>query len=262
MLKLWDQAVINKNEAGNHTNKHIAGKNFLVAEWEKEIKNCNDYLLRSLNKNAGVSQIFGFRAPNNIYNQNTFIAEKNLGIWYDCSIEEGFQEDQDGTNFYWPYTLDNGSPGNEVMYLTGQAPLIGSFPGLWELPVYCLILPPYDPTGSYPTSEDLRDKMINYAGEQEQPVGVEKITGVDWSLWGDFGMTKQDFVSTLKYNLDLRLEGNRAPINMVLHSQFYTNDETQQALQEFVEYALSKQEVRIVSNKQLLDWVRDPVPLN
>ena len=37
---------------------------------------------------------------------------KAAGFWYDCSIQEGTDLDQDGTNFFWPYTLDQGSPGH------------------------------------------------------------------------------------------------------------------------------------------------------
>ncbi len=98
-----------------------------------------------------------------------------------------------------------------------------------------------------------------------------KITGFDWNLWIVFGMTKAEFLATLKYTLDLRLKGNRCPMAFGTHSDIYSSkfqdlpnsvvEERQEALIEFIDYALSKPEVRIVSAKELLDWLRDPSPL-
>jgi hypothetical protein len=40
-----------------------------------------------------------------------------------------------------------------------------------------------------------------------------------------------------------------------------TAEQRQKAVEDFIDYALSKPQVRFVSNKQILDWVRNPVPL-
>ena len=40
-----------------------------------------------------------------------------------------------------------------------------------------------------------------------------------------------------------------------------TAEERQEAIEEFLDYALSKEAVRVVSMKQVLDWVRNPSPL-
>ena len=82
-------------------------------------------------------------------------------------------------------------------------------------------------------------------------------------------MNTTEFAATLKYTLDLRLQGNRAPLLFGMHSDYYSSKyeaplipswrERQQAVEEFIDYALSRPEVRIVSNRQLLDWLRNPV---
>ena len=65
----------------------------------------------SLGPGVTEEDIFGFRTPFLKYNNATFEALQAEGFVYDCSIEEGYQPDHDGTNYYWPYTLDEGSPG-------------------------------------------------------------------------------------------------------------------------------------------------------
>ena len=77
--------------------------------------------------------------------------------------------------------------------------------------------------------------------------------------------------ATLKYTLDLRLRGNRAPFAFGAHSDIYSSKytaaegasvaERQQAMEELIRSALSKSEVRVVTVKQILDWIRNPVPI-
>ncbi len=50
-----------------------------------------------------------------------------------------------------------------------------------------------------------------------------KITGNDWNLWFEFGMDKAEFLATLKYTLDLRLQGNRCPLTVGVHSAIYAD---------------------------------------
>jgi len=98
-----------------------------------------------------------------------------------------------------------------------------------------------------------------------------KITGFDYNLWVEFRMTKAEFLATMKYTLDLRLAGNRAPFMFGAHPDTYSSkytavpnaslEERQQAIEEFLDYALSKPEVRFVPNQEILSWVRNPVPL-
>jgi hypothetical protein len=75
----------------------------------------------------------------------------------------------------------------------------------------------------------------------------------------------------MKYTLDLRLRGNRAPLAFGAHSDIYSSKytaaegatftERQQAMEELLRYALSRPEVRVVPSRLILDWIRNPVPL-
>jgi hypothetical protein len=81
-------------------------------------------------------------------------------------------------------------------------------------------------------------------------------------------MTKAEVVAMLKYNLDMRIAGNRAPMLFGAHTDYYntkytapenaTTTERQEALEEFIQYALSKKEVRVKPYKEILDWVKNP----
>ena len=89
--------------------------------------------------------IVGFRTPYLSYNEHVYYALEKLNFKYDATIEEGWQADQDGSNFFWPYTLDEGSPGDEYVakvFYEKNEPFVKKHPGLWVLPEYVLIIPP------------------------------------------------------------------------------------------------------------------------
>ncbi len=99
-----------------------------------------------------------------------------------------------------------------------------------------------------------------------------EITGMDWNLWNEYAMTPAEFLATLKYTLDLHLEGNRSPMTVGFHSELYTirrDGKTdadlirarRAAVEAFLAYALSKPEVRLVDHRELLEWLADPVLL-
>ena len=144
--------------------------------------------------------------------------------------------------------MDNG-----LLYATEQAGVAdtGKQPGLWELPQNYLRWP------------ETRTGNIGYCDK-------------DW-FWafrkGDPQTRGAKTASVLKYNLDLRLAGNRAPFHLCLHSQEWADPSwvknaptenmlaKQAALQEFLTYALSKPEVRVVRQIDVIRWMREPVPL-
>ena len=280
--RAWRKALLNGNEIGVHTHQHKHGIQSSVQEWESEIQTCIDWLTKPFDsqestdepdntKGIGMnpSEIYGFRTPYLEYNDNAFQAIFSKGFLYDSSIEEGFQDDQDGTNFLWPYTLDMGSSGDKISAEENQRKPVSAYPGLWEIPGYAVIVPPDNLCVKYGAKPGLRSKMKKAQDYFDEESG--KITGFDWNLWIMFGMTKAEFLATLKYTLDLRLKGNRCPLVFGTHSDIYSSkfqsvpnaavEERQEALIEFIDYALSKPEVRIVSAKELLDWLRNPSPL-
>ncbi|MFB0565378.1 MAG: hypothetical protein ACETWK_06840 [Candidatus Aminicenantaceae bacterium] len=277
--RAWREAHHQGNEIGVHTHLHQHGSRLSVLEWKSEIQTCIDWLTKPFDPGESVSEpdstkgigmvsseIYGFRTPYLEYNDNAIKAVYNKGFLYDCSIEEGFQADQDGTNFLWPYQLDEGSQGDRMIALKNLKKPVSNYPGLWEIPVYAVIVPPDSECAKYGIEPGLRKKMKKAQDYFNEDDG--KITGIDWNLWIEFGMSRAEFVATLKYTLDLRLKGNRCPFTFGTHSDIYASKfqhipdlqvkERQLALEEFIDNALSIPEVRIVSAKELIDWLRDP----
>jgi hypothetical protein len=252
-----------------------------MSRWLQEMNDCNSYITSQLGIPA--EEILGFRTPFLKYANDTLEAVRQVGFRYDTSIEEGYEWDdatsasQDGTNFFWPYTLDNRSPGHTTQVEWGEGLVeIQPHPGLWELPVYAVVVPPDDKCEQYGVEPGLRTRL-----KQRQTwfdVNGGLITGFDYNLWastsvGGFAMTKAELLATLKYTLDQRLAGNRAPFLFGAHTDYYvaswnqnaagTPSETDRraAIEEFLDYAKSKEEVEITTYKRVLEYVRNPTVL-
>jgi peptidoglycan/xylan/chitin deacetylase (PgdA/CDA1 family) len=260
--RAWRRILEEGHEVGNHSVSHPDGSAFDESRWREELAGCN----RELSE-LGLGVPSGFRTPYLRYNDATLGAVSELGFDYDCSLEEGFQPDQDGTNFLWPYQLDAGSPGHEVEVARGDKAPLTPRPGLWEMPAYAVIVPPDEACARHGIAPGLRARCA-----ERQPyfdVRDGKITGFDYNLWVLFGMSRAEFVATLCHTLDLRLQGNRAPLLFGGHTDYYSSkyadepmpgaslDERQAAVAEFLDYALSKPEVRAVSTREVLSWIRN-----
>lgn len=243
------------HEIGDHTRTHATSAATAGNVWRSEIADCKKELA-ALDIPPG--KIIGFRAPFLLYNNSTFDVLKELGFIYDCSIESGFDDQSDGTNFTWPYKLDNGTRDNLTIH---------KHPGLWEMPCYVVIVPPA-------LRAQIKKKMADFDDK------TGKITGLDWNLVagyseGGAGLAKDEYLRTLKHTLDLRLKGNRAPLLFGAHTPFYTAkamgvninpphityQEMREVIEEFIAYALTKPDVRIVPFNKILAWSQNPVPL-
>ena len=231
----------------------IDATDYSVADWRnKEIDSCHTLLTSEYDKNAAdkgcgvkANDIWGWRTPRLECTNNTLKALIEVGFVYDCSLQEG--RNARGGDFVWPYTLDNGSPGNSQ---------IGSHEGLWELPCYAFIVPP----------------NLHSITDYKRVIGLDYYCFAK-SDWGGAQMSGPQFFSVLKYNLDLRLQGNRCPFLIGLHSDIYSsaiNDQypsstlegRQKALEDFINYALGKDEVRFVRACDVIKWMRNPVILS
>jgi len=225
-------------------------------------------------KGIGVDKkrIYGFRTPFLAYTYETFAALKKEGFLYDCSIEDGWQKNQNGKNYCWPYTLDNGSPGDkEIWDLPGvnRPRPIGKYKGLWELPLHPVIAPPDDKCAEYGIPPGLRKKIHEKVLWFGKAGG--KITGLDYNLFCEFNLEKEQVLAILKYTFDLQYNGNRAPFALGAHSDLYsskyplplatTYKDRQWVLKEFIKYVLTKPDVRIVPAYKIINWCKNPVPL-
>ncbi|MCP4324516.1 MAG: polysaccharide deacetylase family protein [Psychromonas sp.] len=280
----WFNAKEAGHEVGNHTTTHTkwAGSWMDVANWTAEIDGCNQAMAKPFNPDQNMevpsnddgigASATGFRAPHLDYNAATFKTLSALNFRYDASIMEGYQWDQNGSNNFWPYTLDNGSPGAELSASWGTKPAIGNHAGLWEVPIYAFIVPTEAELEKYGINYSLRQKMAEKVSWFD--VGAGKVESVDYALFFQYGLSADEVLAILKHNLDLRLNGNHAPMTFLAHSEQYSDQvehwassetsnsaERRAMLEEFLDYALSKPEVRIVSHSELLDWMEEPVAL-
>ncbi|ERP39240.1 T9SS type A sorting domain-containing protein [Chitinivibrio alkaliphilus] len=290
------------HEIANHTHSHLTGGDgpyLSVDAWEEEIYKCSEMFSRpapaiedsaltaddpSLGAGVPIEEIVGFRAPYLFYGNNLFTALKNLNFIYDSSIEEGMDPAQDGTNFYWPYTMDHESPGHRYMSeVSGTKEpeyAVPEHPGIWQLPVYALVTPPDDECENYGLAPGFRDRLKEHVTTLGKPGAFDvdngKISGLDYNMFYfiEFNLTKEEVLATLKYSLDQRMRGNRAPMVIGFHSQYYTpvwngnagnipDDADRRAIvEEFVQYALETYEdVRFVPMRDLQQWLETPVAL-
>jgi len=105
--------------------------------------------------------------------------------------------------------------------------------------------------------------FIQTNGGWEWPKEARKISGLDWNVMAMAGRQGPEFLAILKHTLDLRLAGNRAPLMIGAHTAMFPQDlpDRREAIEAFVAYALEHPEVRIVTPMQLIEWLREPMPL-
>jgi hypothetical protein len=281
--RAWRALHDDGHELGNHTVRHADGLAYDARSWMEEVGGANQFLALPFNPNEvshspdagsgiGVSDLRGFRTPFLHLNDGLYPVLKQLGFRYDASIEDGFQYRMDGTNFNWPFTLDDGSEVQDLFFkdwMSMEKLPITSHPGIWEMPVYPVIAPPDEEAPRYGIPAGFRSRLKALQPWFDEKEG--KITGFDFNLWVGFQMTKAEFLATLKYTFDLRMRGNRAPLLFGAHSDYYSTKyvaamastviERQQAIEELIRYVLSKPEVRVVPMNSVLDWCRNPVSL-
>jgi len=271
------RAIDSGHEFGVHGHAHADGLLFGRAEWKEELDHSLYWLTkpsesedRAEDLGLGLSDnvIYGFRAPFLHYSDGLFEELREAGIWYDCSIEEGWQLQEGADRFAWPYTLDEVSPAHEYArerdFEAKQFELT-KHPGVIELPAYALVIPPDNLADEYGFDRGLLSRIREKIPAKE-PMS-DRITGLDYNLWSTAELTKGEVLAILKYNLDQRLSGNRAPMFFGTHSDFYretwedgvaTHLERQEAIEEFLDYAASQPEVIVGTHKDVVDYMRAP----
>lgn len=240
LLKLWKRAVAGGHEVANHTHTHETTGGHSKEQWMKEIQDCQKNLVEILG--VASSEIQGFRTPYLDFGKGTFDAIKESGLLYEATVTH--QGDYNKRQHVWPYTLHKGFSDR------ANAPADWIYPGIWEIPVYT-------------TSVDI--------------TGHPPVTGFDSSILTQAYGT--EFAGMLKMGLDYRLtsQGNHAPYTIGLHSDTYSDEnasakinydprmslpDRRKALSDFIDYAMAKPNVRFVSAKQLIQWMRKPVGLS
>lgn len=270
--KVWNALYNEGHEMGNHSTIHLGywdavkkefisfdGRSYTKEQWlVEEMDTCHDLLIKeydNLDKEKGIgileSDLYGWRTPRLEWNDNTFLALKEKGYVYDCSVES--ESDNDGKTLYWPFTMNDGHPYEQS---------VGNHVGLWELPAYRFYIP---------------------TALQAKNGGKGIITGLDYNVWANKESWQPnmpeyngpEFTEILKHTLDLRMEGNRAPMLIGLHSDIYSSKkdgdykstasarERQLAIEDFIDYAVNTySDIRVVTAIDVINWMRNPVGLD
>jgi hypothetical protein len=93
--------------------------------------------LIALNSLAGIplNAIKGFRAPYLQYTGETLKLLANAQFTYDSSASSSIPVTTNGTDAFWPYTLDYGM-ANDCLAVSDICKGQPVLPGFWEIPMY------------------------------------------------------------------------------------------------------------------------------
>ena len=129
---------------------------------------------------------------------------------------------------YWPFTLDYKSPLCDSPAVCPDE----SFPGLWIIPTSFL----------------------------NQSRGGPVCGMLDSCI---MPQTRQEWFDLLQRNFLRHYRGNKAPFGLYMHATwFYFPGERLAALNDFLSYLDTLDDVYVVSHQKLLEWVRNPTPLS
>ena len=281
MQGAWQAAFNAGHELGDHTVGHGDGIAYTTSQWTTEIRDCRTALASGLGTTT--STIKGFRAPFLHYNDNAFtvLRTESPAFTYDTSIMGCWATGEGPTSCPWPYTMEAGSADADAVsskWAGRNVVSVGQHSGLWEVPVSVVFVPPDSVAGQYGFSTGLRQRVQALLGSANNPNFFEestgKLVGMDITMFLDARMTRAEVVATLKYTLDQRLAsgGNRAPLVFVGHTHVYQSAwdgtpnvpslaDRRGAIQDFMDYALSKPEVRIRPVADIVAWMNNPVAL-
>ncbi|KAL7410239.1 hypothetical protein BDY24DRAFT_400595 [Mrakia frigida] len=195
--------------------------------------------LIALNALAGIplSSISGFRFPYLNYSAEGLTTLHELGFTYDSSATASSPVNAPTTDAFWPYTLDYGLV-NDCSTFEGICYGEPALPGFWEIPMYAIfdnrtennihLMDPWLDEIDNPafTLQFMKDTFTAHYNGKRQPFGL---------------YTHPIHVAT-------GYPGVKDPIAII------------NMINQFLDWAQAQPNVWIVSNEQLLAWVRDPVP--
>ena len=188
--------------------------------------------LNWFNQYAGIpsGQIKGVRFPFRNYTAESLANIRQWGFTYDSSMSVPPGEDTS----IWPYTLDHGVV-SECTDRTNLPSLCNrniNIKGLWEIPMYSI------------------------AGSK----GVHLM-----DVYNDYGITGAETTATLWSGFQEHYNGNRAPFGVYTHPNWMTSGVSPngaanlKAVQDFLDRAMERPDVWMVTGSQLIEYMRNPV---
>lgn len=147
----------------------------------------------------------------------------DLGFLYESSV--GFDYEGAGDKVF-PFTEDYGIPDRSCSSCKKGE----SNKGLWMVPVW----------------------PVRYKGHQ---YSMDPGMKVDWEPTSK----EASVYDVMKSAFDGAYKGNRAPVGIMQHNYWQSAKRLKEA-QKFLDYALTQPDTWAVTMRQLVDWMRDPVP--
>lgn len=199
--------------------------------------------LIALNALAGIpyKELAGFRAPFLNYSVETLQDLAKQKFTYDSSASTSVAVTDNNTDAFWPYTLDNGL-ANDCMVdgLTGVCQGQPKIPGLWEIPMYTTFNPDKTQLG-------LMDPWLE--------ASTDKVLAAMKATFTDHYNTQKTPFGIYSHPIHISLTYPGAPVA--------ANQAMVTMLNQFLDFAMTSsqfQNVWMINNKQLLAWMKNPVP--
>lgn len=74
-----------------------------------------------------------------------------------------------------------------------------------------------------------------------------------------FNLSSDDIFKMLLHNFKRHYTTNRAPLGLYLHSTWFKSQDHLDAFSKFVDWALKLKDVYFVTNKQAIQWMKEPM---
>jgi len=224
------------NEIADHTMTHVG---------TPPANEINGNLI-ALNALAGIplASIQGFRAPYLNYSGETLKLLAAAQFTYDSSSAASIPVTTNGTDAYWPYTLDYGMANDclAVSDICNGQPVL---PGFWEFPMYAM----FDSLGT--AGIHLMDPWLDNANGASSVNDSATLAYMQSTFTAHYTGMRQPFgLYTHPIHLSTTYPGVNPP------------NSTIKMINQFLDWAQEQANVWIVSNEQLLGWMQNPVPVS
>ncbi len=246
--------------------------------------------------------MFGFRTPYVAMTDSTFIALQRAGFMYDASSIDGHTSrpgnfhwpftldtpndtmlNAEGLELapsWWDVSAMGPKPDPvEVSYLPGNHLSISwnnynnrtpirQHSGLWEIPFNVFYAP--DSLLQY------IDNSLGYASGGIAGASIEELIQGKPNA-GGAAMSKEQALATLIHTFDETYAGNRSPMSVVFHTPNFSEEfnayndyypncsdplDRQWIVEQFIDYALTKEDVWFVHGEQVINYCKNPVSVD
>ncbi|CAN8025800.1 unnamed protein product [Ixodes persulcatus] len=223
-----------RNEIASHSITHVPNQPYWqrlnASGWKAEIVGERDMLHHYGRIPAG--DVVGMRAPFlETGGDGSHVMLRDNGFLYDASIP--YRRPNRTSPPIYPYTLDYGLQTKCTIPPCPE----GKYPGLWTVPMNALFA-----------------KRDFHGSPLEEPCSMaDACMPVPETANATFGF--------LKSNFDDFYNTNKAPFPVFLHEAWLKDPERKAGYLKFVDWLLTKDDVLVVTIKEVIEFMRNPKPL-